>query len=259
VAQDTLFRGHINLSTSNGRQMSRSTLLCAALLCLGRAVDYDIHVRFDSRTERLVKDYNAFVSSNVLHNAVNLSGNAVPHATLYSASFVDIPDIAEQITGLVNKVVQEQQEPCSFALDNLKVHGSFGMWMEGEGPPATSRCMQRLSDEVVEAVKHLRNSSAPMPSWIRSMPLRQKLPFMFLWYRYGSPFVKFQFQPHTTLAWDGDTTDDLAQVFASKSLPRRTVHPVEVAISEEGPHGIVVRNTAVAHFSLPQAREQIVV
>lgn len=230
----------------------------------GAAHQLDIHLLLSRDANELVEFISGRVRALDSGDDIDFKTKSTPHITLYLTEFE--ADKRDALLITLDTLIGTLPACPVHLLSPFNISGQYAMW-EVE----TSKCLQFLSDSVVNATAQFAVKNQSVPSWVYSVPepiRSEKIRFV---REYGSPNVFSQFQPHVTLAFDdkAERLKNVSRVSISNVEKQSTnetngllqvfdhIHPIsfaflatEVAISTTGPHGTVNTNGTLGSYHL---------
>ncbi len=109
------------------------------------------------------------------------------HVTLYLTRFDEekVPAILDEV-----QTLSATQPSIPLTANGFTVTAGNWVFVDAE----VSHDLQRLADTVTLALEPMRDTTAPLPGWVKAYPVKKAA-----FERYGSPNVFQNFEPHMTL------------------------------------------------------------
>ena len=185
--------------------MILSILFFITLLQSSNALDYNINLRFDEETEAKIIQFTKEITKQYnFTNEIDFV-KCAPHITLYLTTF-DI-DKTEDIIKLLSKALRSLRG-CTIEMKELYASGDYFMWRS-----YNSRCLQRLSNRVVEFTSKYRSENYTIPEWVYGLEDEaERKKKIFYCEHFGSPNVFDGFDPHFTLIVANSTQVNFKQI-----------------------------------------------
>lgn len=156
-------------------------------MAVSQTLNVYLKLKQDNQVNELIKEFNQTLDQHKVFAQYQITPENQqhpPHVTLYQARFQDskIPLITHQI-----ETLSQHQKHISLLTLEFTIDGGnsviLSIFNDSE--------LQAISNKAVGALAHLRDKTAPIPTWIAQDGERQVLFTL-----YGSPNVLDYFHPH---------------------------------------------------------------
>ena len=217
-------------------------LYFSLLLTYSISTPVNIHIKLSSEGESIAKSIDTQLHAKLKYDDIFLNTINQPHITLYLTDFgSNISELVQILETLSNNLI-----PCDIVLSNYSVNETYAFWQV-----ENNKCLQLLSNSVVNATYKLASPNQPIPSWVYSLPEPLRSEKINLIQLYGSPNVFKQFVPHVTIAYDENTTiDNLSAAIESLPSIGYTSFNRIMGLGDVGKHGSILRGKDYADFPL---------
>jgi hypothetical protein len=213
--------------------------------------------------------YNAALEANLALRQVSESeqldffSHHSPHITMFLSDFdtsvKNESQVLEEITTILQEVVaNHSQIMCQVAwpTDAVHVAGAYSMYAVPR-----NACLQKLSDEIVQALNPYITKPQVIPEWVYNLPPLKRWRKIYMIQKYGSPNVFGEYEPHVTVGYDeGSSVQSRREVL--QGIPPTQLECTglltDVAIAKVGPIGAVLQNSVLSTVRLqaPAAEDE---
>lgn len=223
------------------------------------ALEANLALRQNSATEQI-----DFFSRHTPHITLFLSNFSLPQQQDTNTNTKNESRLLEEITSIVQQVVTANANSNHNLNSSSMCQVSFARPMAAAaaqhvfGPYSMyavprSECLQKLSDDIVHALNPYITRPQPIPEWVYTLPLLQRWRKMYMIFKYGSPNVLGEYDPHVTVGYD-EATSVSCRTNVLREIPypplECTALLTHVAIAKVGIGGSVLQDGLVAAIPL---------
>lgn len=219
------------------------------------AKNVNVYLKFDDPAlHQAIQRFNNYLKANTILSRYGIEPflNHHPmHLTLFLASYPEdnVNAIKEQVA-----LIAQKWKPIDILTTQIFVTAGNYVMLDLNRERQTNgqnHQLQQLSDEVVMKLTNLRDFNAETPDWAQSIPEKKNA-----FWRYGSPNVFFEFNPHFSLMaknFDDPVVqhvfqDEMKQLINAFHFPEYQTRSSIIGIGYVDSFGQITEE--IAHYSL---------